>query len=97
MKVLSYNISWFKQEKIDWTLAHKDVDAFVLPECADKEITNIPKGYSFYWTGDFENKGLGVIVNNNHKHIIPSITKLSVTLYLSSLMMNIYCLQYGLQ
>lgn len=72
MKVLSYNISWFKQEKIDWALAHKDVDAFVLPECADKEITNIPKGYSFYWTGDFENKGLGVIVNNNHKHIIPS-------------------------
>ena len=72
MKVLSYNISWFKQEKVDWALAHTDVDAFVLPECANESKTNIPNGYSFYWMGNYDNKGLGVIVNNKRKHIIPS-------------------------
>lgn len=64
MKVLSYNISWFKQEKVDWALANNGVDAFVIPECANKDKTKIPKEYSFYWVGDYENKGLGVIVSN---------------------------------
>lgn len=72
MKVLSYNISWFKQEKVDWALANNGVDAFVIPECANKDKTKIPKEYSFYWVGDYENKGLGVIVSNKYKHIIPS-------------------------
>lgn len=75
MKVLSYNISWFKQEKVDWALSHENVDAFVLPECANKDKTNIPEEYIFYWTGDYDNKGLGVIVSNKRKHIIPSCYK----------------------
>lgn len=79
MKVLSYNISWFKQEKVDWALANNGVDAFVIPECANKDKTKIPKEYSFYWVGDYENKGLGVIVSNKYKHIIPSWYKANLS------------------
>lgn len=37
MKVMSYNVSWCKQDKIDWLLGHDDVDVFVIPECGDEE------------------------------------------------------------
>lgn len=30
MKIISYNISWCKQEKIDWLVEHRDIDAFVI-------------------------------------------------------------------
>ena len=34
MKILSYNISWSKQEKIDWLLGQKGIDAYVVQSVA---------------------------------------------------------------
>lgn len=42
MKVLSYNISWSKQFKIDWLFTNKGIDAFVVPECANKDNIVVP-------------------------------------------------------
>ncbi len=71
MKILSYNISWSKQEKIDWLLAQNGIDAYVVPECGNSNNITIPEGYSFFWIGDFNFKGLGVICRNNHKIVQP--------------------------
>ena len=54
MKILSYNISWSKQEKIDWLLGQKGIDAYVVPECGNADNIAVPEGYSFFWTGDFD-------------------------------------------
>ncbi|MBD9085935.1 MAG: hypothetical protein EGR68_00655 [Prevotella copri] len=71
MKILSYNISWSKQEKIDWLLGQKGIDAYVVPECGNADNIAVPEGYSFFWTGDFDYKGLGVICPDNHKIVLP--------------------------
>lgn len=60
MKILSYNISWSKQEKIDWLLGQKGIDAYVVPECGNADNIAVPDGYSFFWTGDLDYKGLGL-------------------------------------
>lgn len=67
MKIISYNVSWCKQEKIDWLLGNQDADAFVIPECGNSDSITVPKGYRFFWTGDYASKGLGVIVGEKHK------------------------------
>lgn len=72
MKILSYNISWSKQFKIDWLFRHKDASAFVVPECGNANNIVVPDGYHFYWVGNYDIKGLGVFVSNKHKHEIPS-------------------------
>lgn len=72
MKFFSYNISWSKQSKIDWLFTHKDVDAFIVPECGNSENIVVPDSYQFYWTGNYETKGLGVFVSKEHKQEIPS-------------------------
>lgn len=71
MKILSYNISWSNQEKIDWLLDKKSIDAYVVPECGNADNITIPKGYSFFWMGDFDFKGLGVICRDSHKIVLP--------------------------
>ena len=45
MKILSYNISWSKQFKVDWLFTHKDIDAFVVPECGNNENIVVPNNY----------------------------------------------------
>lgn len=45
MKILSYNISWSKQEKIDWLLEQKGIDAYVVPECGNADNIAVPEGY----------------------------------------------------
>ena len=68
MKVISYNVSWCKQEKIDWLIGHQDVDAFVIPECGNQDNIQVPKGVKFFWLGDYATKGLGVMVRDEHKY-----------------------------
>ena len=67
MKIMSYNISWCKQEKIDWLVGHQDVDAFVVPECGNRENIVVPNGFRFFWMGEYATKGLGVLVGDGHK------------------------------
>lgn len=64
---MSYNISWCKQEKIDWLAGHQNVDAFVVPECGDKDNIAVPNGYRFFWMGEYAAKGLGVMVREERK------------------------------
>lgn len=71
MKVLSYNISWSKQFKIDWLFTNKGIDAFVVPECANNDNIVVPDNFQFYWVGNYATKGLGVFVSKEHKQIIP--------------------------
>ena len=71
MKVLSYNISWSKQFKIDWLFTNKGIDAFVVPECANNDNIVVPDNFQFYWVGTYATKGLGVFVSKEHKQIIP--------------------------
>lgn len=49
MKIISYNVSWCKQEKIDWLIGHQDVDAFVIPECGNQDNIQVPEGVKFFW------------------------------------------------
>ena len=67
MKVLSYNISWSKQFKIDWLFTNKGIDAFVVPECANNDNIVVPDNFQFYWVGNYATKGLGVFVSKEHK------------------------------
>ena len=71
MKILSYNISWSKQFKVDWLFTHKDIDAFVVPECGNNENIVAPNNYQFYWVGNYPTKGLGVFISKEHKQEIP--------------------------
>ena len=71
MKILSYNISWSKQFKIDWLFTNKGIDAFVVPECANNDNIVVPDNFQFYWVGNYATKGLGVFVSKEHKQITP--------------------------
>ena len=72
MKVMAYNVSWCKQEKIDWLVSHEDVDAFIIPECGNEENIMIPKGFQFFWMGEYATKGLGVITRDGMKSELAS-------------------------
>ncbi|MCR5188402.1 MAG: hypothetical protein K6C97_05655 [Treponema sp.] len=61
MKIVSYNISACKQQKLDKIFEQK-ADVYVIPEMA-KNVT-IPDGYFMKWTGNYESKGLGIVYNN---------------------------------
>ena len=78
MKVMSYNVSWCKQDKIDWLLEHDDVDVFVIPECGDEEHVCVPKEFRFFWVGDYITKGLGVVVREQCQYKVPSLYKESL-------------------
>ena len=82
MKILSYNINKFTQEKLDKVLQH-DADVFILPEVACVSNVQLPNGYGMVWTGDIDFKGLGIIwktgidadipewFNSNHQYFQP--------------------------
>ena len=65
MKIISYNISWSRPEKIK-TLLAENADVYVIPEIAEEDL---PSGFATKWTGvHFEkpfmgtkSKGLGII------------------------------------
>lgn len=69
---MAYNVSWCKQEKIDWLVSHEDVDAFIIPECGNEENIMIPKGFQFFWMGEYATKGLGVITRDGMKSELAS-------------------------
>ena len=50
-KVMSYNVSWCNQDKIDWLLGHDDIDVFVIPECGGRGTYMHPKGISILLGG----------------------------------------------
>ena len=75
---MSYNVSWCKQDKIDWLLEHDDVDVFVIPECGDEEHVCVPKEFRFFWVGDYITKGLGVVVREQCQYKVPSLYKESL-------------------
>ncbi len=70
MKILSYNISQFNQDKIDKILEF-NTDVFILPEMACPSMVQLPDGYEMVWTGDVDYKGLGVIWNTGWKLDVP--------------------------
>lgn len=65
MKIINYNISQFRQEKVDYLLS-QDADIYVLPECGNEKQVSLPDGYHMLWYGDesCQWKGLAVIWKN---------------------------------
>ena len=60
MKIISYNISRFSQEKLDHILSNK-ADIYILPELASPQMVSLPEGYKMEWMGDIDFKGLGIV------------------------------------
>ena len=60
MRILSYNINRFYQEKLDKIL-QIEADAYFLPELANQSLVRLPAGHNMEWMGNFDFKGLGVI------------------------------------
>ncbi len=70
MKILSYNINLFKQEKLNKVL-QDDADIFILPEVARPELLKLPDEYNMQWIGNCDMKGLGVIWKSELKAEVP--------------------------
>lgn len=70
MKILSYNINKFSQEKLDRVLQY-DADVFILPEVAGPSMVQLPNEYGMVWTGDIDFKGLGIIWKTELKADVP--------------------------
>lgn len=70
MKIVSFNIHHCTQEKVDSILSRK-ADIYVLPELANPGTLRIPDGYTAYWHGDIDIKGLGVIVRSGLPSRVP--------------------------
>ena len=66
MKIISYNISRFSQEKLDHILSNK-ADIYILPELASPQMVSLPEGYKMEWIGDVEFKGLGIVWRTEFK------------------------------
>jgi len=60
MKIISYNISRFSQEKLDHILSNK-AEIYILPELACPQMVSLPEGYKMEWMGDIDFKGLGIV------------------------------------
>ena len=71
MKILSYNINKFTQEKLDKVL-QMDAGVYVLPEVACPSMVQLPEGFEMVWTGDIDHKGLGVIWKSKFKAEVPA-------------------------
>ena len=65
MKIISYNISRFSQEKLDHILSNI-ADIYILPELACSQMASLPEGYKMEWMGDIDFKGLGIVWKANH-------------------------------
>ena len=84
MKILSYNINRFSQEKLEKVL-QIDADVYILPELANQSLVSLPAGYQMEWMGKLDFKGHGVIwksgmkveipqwFNQNHEYFLPII------------------------
>ena len=70
MKIISYNISRYCQEKLDSTLFH-EADIYILPELACPEMVSLPNGYKMEWMGDYDFKGLGIVWKAGLKAEVP--------------------------
>lgn len=71
MKIISYNISQYIQDKVDKILLF-DADIFILPEMACPSMVQLPDGYEMVWTGNIDYKGLGVIWKSYLKADVPT-------------------------
>ncbi len=60
MKILSYNINRFTQEKLDKILQF-NADVYILPEIACTAQVRLPEGFRMEWMGNYEFKGLGIV------------------------------------
>ncbi len=62
MKIVCYNIAKCSQDKVNHVLC-MGADLYILPECANESLIQLPAGYNMLWTGDDDipQKGLGVI------------------------------------
>lgn len=70
MKILAYNINKSTQKKLDKVLL-MEADVFILPEVACPSMVQLPEGFEMVWTGDIDQKGLGVIWKSELKAIVP--------------------------
>ena len=70
MKILSYNINKFTQEKLERVLQY-DADVYILPEVACPSMVQLPEGFEMVWTGDIDYKGLGVVWKSELKAEVP--------------------------
>lgn len=59
MRILSYNINRFSQEKLEKVLQF-DADVYILPELANQSLVRLPAGYQMEWMGVYDFKGLGL-------------------------------------
>ncbi len=71
MRILSYNINRFSQEKLDKVL-RIEADVYILPELANQSVVRLPAGYNMEWMGHLDFKGLGVIWKSDMKVVIPN-------------------------
>lgn len=70
MKIISYNISRFCQEKVDSILLH-EADIYIMPELACPEMVSLPNGYEMEWMGEFAFKGLGIVWRSELRAEVP--------------------------
>lgn len=70
MKIISYNISRFCQEKVDSILLH-EADIYIMPELACPEMVSLPNGYEMEWMGEFDFKGLGIVWRSELRAEVP--------------------------
>ena len=71
MKILSYNINSFTQEKLDKVLQF-NADVYILPEIACPAQLRLPEGYRMEWMGNYEFKGLGIVWKSVFKAEVPT-------------------------
>lgn len=71
MKILSYNINRFTQEKID-KIFQFNADVYILPEIGSPKQVRLPEGYRMEWMGNYEFKGLGIVWKSDFKANIPT-------------------------
>lgn len=82
MKIVSYNISLSKPQKVQQLLT-LNADIYVVPEIAKEEESCLPPDYQMEWYGDIyeksfcntKSKGLGIIWKKNNNSIIPNYDK----------------------
>ena len=70
MKLLSYNINRFTQEKFDKILQF-NADVYILPEIACPAQVRLPDEYRMEWMGNYEFKGLGIVWKSVFKAEVP--------------------------
>ena len=71
MKILSYNINRFTQEKFDKILQF-NADVYILPEIASPTQVRLPEEYRMEWMGNYEFKGLGIVWKSVFQAEVPA-------------------------